>query len=104
MPLRGSGNDGCRNKSKRNFEGRVCPAKKYGTLTPGKALKIYRELHGLTQAELANKSGLKQSTISSLEQDRVVMGVDRARSLAIALKVHPSTFAFADWDSGFGAA
>ncbi len=80
------------------------PAKKYGTLTPGKALKIYRELIGLTQAELAKKTGLKQATISSLEHDRVVMGIDRAKALAIALKVHPSTLAFADWDSGFGAA
>jgi transcriptional regulator with XRE-family HTH domain len=80
------------------------PAKKYGTLTPGKALKIYRELIGLTQAELAKKSGLKQATISSLEHDRVSMGIDRAKALAMALKVHPSTLAFADWDSGFGAA
>lgn len=79
-------------------------AKKYGSLTPGKALKIYRELIGLTQAELAKKSGLKQATISSLEHDRVVMGIDRAKALAMALKVHPSTLAFADWDSGFGAA
>ncbi len=80
------------------------PAKKYGSLTPGKALKIYRELIGLTQAELAKKSGLKQATISSLEHDRVVMGIDRAKALAMALKVHPSTLAFADWDSSFGAA
>jgi transcriptional regulator with XRE-family HTH domain len=80
------------------------PAKKYGHLTPGKALKIYRELQGLTQADLAKKSGLKQATISSLEHDRIVMGIDRAKALAIALKVHPSVLAFADWDSEFGAA
>lgn len=80
------------------------PAKKYGRLTPGKALKIYRELQGLTQADLAKKSGLKQSTVSSLEHDRIVMGIDRAKALALALKVHPSTLAFADWDSEFGAA
>ncbi len=80
------------------------PAKKYGKLTPGKALKIYRELQGLTQAELAKKTGLKQATISSLEHDRVVMGIDRAKTLALALRVHPSTLAFADWDSDFEAA
>ena len=74
------------------------PAKRYGKLTPGKALKIYRELMGLTQAELAKKSGLKQATVSSLEHDRIVMGIDRAKALAIALKIHPSTLAFADWD------
>lgn len=80
------------------------PVKKYGKLTPGKALKIYRELLGLTQAELAKKSGLKQGTISSLEHDRVVMGIDRAKALAIVLKVHPSTLAFADWDAELGVA
>jgi len=73
-------------------------AKKYGKLTPGKALRIYRELQGLTQAELAKKSGLKQATVSSLEHDRIVMGIDRAKVLARALKVHPSVLAFADWD------
>lgn len=80
------------------------PAKKYGKLTPGKALKIYRELMGWTQAELAKKSGLKQATISSLEHGRIMMGIDRAKALALALKIHPSTLAFADWDSNFGAA
>ena len=79
-------------------------AKKYGQLTPGKALKIYRELQNLTQAELAKKSGLKQATVSSLEHDRIVMGIDRAKALALALKVHPSALAFADWNSEFGAA
>lgn len=79
-------------------------AKKYGKLTPGKALKIYRELMGWTQAELAKKSGLKQATISSLEHDRIVMGIDRAKALALALKIHPSTLAFADWEPDFGAA
>ena len=78
-------------------------ANKYGKLTPGKALKIYRELQGFTQAELAEKAGLKQATISSLEHDRVMMGVDRAKALAIALKVHPAVLAFADWDMNAGA-
>ncbi len=91
-------------KVKEFLKGEFVPAKKYGQLTPGKALKIYRELQGWTQAELAKKSGLKQATVSSLEHDRVVMGIDRAKALALALKVHPSTLAFADWDSEFGAA
>ena len=80
------------------------PAKKYGKLTPGKALKIYRELQNLTQAELAKNAGLKQATISSLEHDRIAMGIDRAKALAVALQVHPSVLAFADWDAGVGAA
>jgi transcriptional regulator with XRE-family HTH domain len=71
--------------------------KKYGTLTPGKALKIYRELNGLSQNELAELTGLKQATISSLENDRITMGIERAKSLASTLKVHPGLLAFADW-------
>ena len=74
-------------------------AKKYGKLTPGKALRIYRELQNLTQLELAKKTGLKQATVSSLEHDRIVMGLDRAKVLARALKVHPSVLAFADWEN-----
>ena len=74
------------------------PAKKYGKLTSGKALRIYRELQHLTQSELAKITGLKQATISSLENDRITMGVDRSRVLARALKIHPAVLAFADWD------
>lgn len=73
--------------------------KRYGDLTPGKALKIYRELNELTQNELANVTGLKQATISSLEHGRVTMGIDRAKILGRALNVHPGLLAFADWDS-----
>lgn len=90
-------------KVKELLKGDFVPAKKYGKLTPGKALKIYRELQGFTQAELAEMSGLKQATISSLEHDRVAMGIDRAKVLAHALKVHPAVLAFADWDVNFKA-
>ncbi len=91
-------------KVKALLEQRFIPIKKYGKLTPGKALKIYRELQGMTQSELAKISGLRQATISSLEHDRISMGVDRAKALALALKIHPSTLAFADWDSQLIAA
>jgi transcriptional regulator with XRE-family HTH domain len=85
-------------KVKELLKSEFVTAKKYGKLTPGKALKIYRELQGFTQAGLAKQTGLKQATISSLEHDRIVMGIDRAKVLARALKVHPSVLAFADWD------
>ncbi len=91
-------------KVRESLDGEFVVAKKYGKLTPGKALKIYRELQGYTQAELAKKSGLKQATISSMEHDRIVMGIDRAKALGRALKVHPAVLAFADWDMAVEAA
>lgn len=78
--------------------------KRYGNLTPGKALRIYRELNNLTQAELADLTSLKQATISSLEHDRVSMGITRAKILGKVLNVHPGLLAFADWDSSESAA
>lgn len=32
------------------------------------------------------------------------MGIDRAKALAVALQIHPSVLAFADWDASVGAA
>jgi transcriptional regulator with XRE-family HTH domain len=82
----------------------MVPVKRYGSLTPGKALKIYRELNNLTQNDLADLTGLKQATISSLEHDRVTLGIDRAKILGKALNVHPGLLAFADWDSSVSVA
>lgn len=73
--------------------------KKYGSLTPGKAIRIYRELSELSQNQLAKLTGLTQATISSLENDRISLGIDRAKTLASILKVHPGLLAFADWDN-----
>jgi transcriptional regulator with XRE-family HTH domain len=69
-----------------------------GKLTPGKALRIYREANELTQSELAKRSGMTQNSISALEHYRSTLGVDRAKILARVLKVHPAVLAFAGWD------
>jgi DNA-binding XRE family transcriptional regulator len=84
-------------KTKEALKGGLVPLKTSVVLTPGKALKIYRELQSLSQSDLAEKSGLKQATISALEHDRITLGLDRAKALARALKVHPSALAFPDW-------
>jgi len=39
-------------------------------------LRIVREKNGLTQNELAERAGLTQATISSLENNRVSLGVE----------------------------
>lgn len=85
-------------KTREAMRGPFAPLKTKARLTPGKAIRIYREAQGLSQAELADRSGLRQSTLSSLEHDRITLGLDRAKALARALRVHPSVLAFPDWD------
>jgi len=74
------------------------PERRHAKLTPGKSLRIVRELQGLSQAGLADLSGVPQPTISAIENGRKGMGVERARQLADALLVHPSVLAFPDWE------
>jgi transcriptional regulator with XRE-family HTH domain len=80
--------------SKKNFE----KAKVRAHLTPGEALKILRELQGLTQGDLARLSKISQSNISALENNSRQMGRERAIVLAKALKVHPAVLLFPDFD------
>jgi transcriptional regulator with XRE-family HTH domain len=91
------------NKVKSALKESFISTKSYGELTPGKAIRIYRELCGYTQNELAKLTGLKQATLSSLENDRISLGIERAKVLAGVLKVHPGVLAFADWNSSYTA-
>ena len=68
------------------------------SISQGQALKILREKNELSQNDLANLTGLTQSTISSIENDRISLGIERAKTLATALNVHPAVLAFPDWD------
>ncbi|MBA2654977.1 MAG: helix-turn-helix transcriptional regulator [Gammaproteobacteria bacterium] len=73
-------------------------ARVHAHITPGEALKILRELQGLTQLELAQKTGINQSNISALESNARQMGRGSAVVLARALKVHPAVILFPDFD------
>jgi transcriptional regulator with XRE-family HTH domain len=73
-------------------------ARVHAHLTPGEALKMMRELQGLTQADLAKKTGISQSNISSLESNARQLGRERAIVFAKALKVHPAVLLFPDFD------
>jgi len=44
-------------------------------------------------------TGIPQSTISGIEKNNINLGVERAKVLARALKVHPSVLLFPDWDT-----
>jgi len=57
-----------------------------------------RELQEFSQTELARLTGIPQSTISGIENDRIHIGVERAKVLARALKCHPAVLVFPGWD------
>lgn len=67
-------------------------------LTVGDSVRIAREMLELSQTQLAQLSGIAQSTLSGIEKNRITLGVERAKSLAKALKVHPAVLLFPDWD------
>jgi len=64
------------------------PAKKRVDVTVGESVRILRELQDLSQNQLAQVSGIPQATISAIENDRVRLGVERAKVLAQALRCH----------------
>lgn len=70
------------------------------SLSPGDSVRIAREVLGWSQNELSKKCKIPQSTISGIESDRVALGVERAKKLAIALGVHPAVLLFPDWKVG----
>jgi transcriptional regulator with XRE-family HTH domain len=63
----------------------------------GESVRIVRELQGLSQNELARRTGISQATISAIENDRVRLGVERAKALARALRCHPGVLVFPGW-------
>jgi len=67
-------------------------------VTVGESVRIFRELQELSQNALSALTGIPQSTISAIERDRVNLGVERAKVLARALKVHPAVLVFPSWD------
>lgn len=73
-------------------------AKKTVDVSVGESVRIIRELQGLSQNELASLTKIPQSTVSAIENNRVNLGVERAKTIARALKVHPAVILFPGWD------
>jgi len=73
-------------------------AKKQIGVTVGESVHIIRELQEMSQNELAEATGIPQSTISAIENDRVNIGVERAKQLARVLKCHPAVLVFPGWN------
>jgi DNA-binding XRE family transcriptional regulator len=60
---------------------KLIPARKRIDVTPGESVRIVRELQGLSQTRLSALCGIPQTTISSIENGRVNVGVERAKVL-----------------------
>lgn len=84
--------------------GNFRPAKKRIEVSIGESVRIIRELQGMSQNELAAAAGIAQSTISAIENDRVNLGVERAKQLARVLRCHPAVLVFPGWDLSKDAA
>ena len=72
-------------------------AKRRVAVSVGGSVRIVRELQGLSQNQLAQRTGIPQATLSAIENDRVRLGVERAKVLARALQCHPGVLVFPGW-------
>jgi transcriptional regulator with XRE-family HTH domain len=73
-------------------------AKKRIEVSVGESVRILRELQELSQSQLSRLTGIPQATISAIENDRVRLGVERAKVFAQALKCHPGVLVFPGWE------
>lgn len=73
-------------------------ARKTVEVSPGESVRILRELQELSQNELSRMTGIPQSTISAIENERIKLGVERAKVLARALRCHPAVLVFPGWE------
>ena len=74
------------------------PARRRVDVSVGESVRILRKLQELTQSQLSAATGIPQATISAIENDRVNLGVERAKVLARALRCHPAVLVFPGWD------
>jgi len=74
------------------------PARRRVEVSVGESVRLLRELQEMTQSQLSAATGIPQATISAIENDRVNLGVERAKVLARALKCHPAVLVFPSWD------
>ena len=74
------------------------PVRKRVDVCVGESVRIVRALQELTQNQLCALTGIPQATISAIENDRVNLGVKRAKVLARALKCHPAVLVFPSWE------
>lgn len=83
-------------KTKKALREEFVKARPSAHLTSGEIVRILREKNDYSQNDLASKTHLTQATISSIENNRINLGIDRAKTLAKALHIHPAVLVFPD--------
>ncbi len=73
-------------------------AKQNIKVSVGESVRIIRELQDLSQNQLALLTKIPQSTLSAIENDKINLGVERAKTLAHALNCHPAVLVFPGWE------
>ncbi len=73
-------------------------AKTHIKLTTGDVIRMLRELKGWTQKDLAEKSGITDTNISLLENEKIEIGKKRAEQLSKAFAVHPAIIMFPEYE------
>lgn len=72
-------------------------AKKHIDMSVGESVKTIRQLQEISQLELSSLTNIPQATISAIENDKIRLGLERAKTLARALKCHPAVLVFPGW-------
>ena len=73
-------------------------AKKHIDVSVGESVRIIRDMQEMSQNELSRLTHIPQATISAIENNRISLGVERAKVIAKALKCHPAVLVFPGWD------
>jgi len=63
-------------------------------LTPGNLIRSIRKNFGLTLKEIEGLTGIKESNLSAIENDRLELTKHYAEILGAALGIHPSSLLF----------
>ncbi len=67
---------------------------KHSKTTPGGVIRALRTNFKITLKELAKATGIAESNLSLIENDKVEVGVKRASLIATALGIEPSSILF----------
>ena len=70
-------------------------AKNYFDMNIGETIKTFRKKKGISQKELAEKSGMSANALCSIEKDKSFPSKETIKALCSSLEISPSHLLFA---------